>query len=303
MSSLKHLETRNALVNWQVAPEEALIVNSDKYKIEYRQNVENLISKISKKSLKKKTFVTICTNVLCAEIETSKDSIDPIDRDIYLPLEIAITKWSVAEAWKPEKERTYTKHFWMINPGSPPTGCRNHAREQKEKFHLIEFDKIDKLRDSYFETDLTKVMKEINAILTPDRIVFSQSLLHCRQDLGCLKWLNRETGYKTKPISVYSIEDLYVVLNRNLTDDKSVQDSICLGVAQHRLKSYDTYDSALQCDYHIDTVKEDSSLECNCCAKAVATAYTIVILNDVSWFSALCEQSSDIPDKTGESSN
>lgn len=275
----RHLEARNQLVNWQVAPAEFEIANYDFPKITYRQSVEKLIDAVPKKSLKKKTFVTIATNVLCADISSSKDTIDPIDRDIYLPLEIALTKWSVSDSGKSIDERTHTTQAWIMKPGDPPKGCVNYAINHKGN-HSIAYDKFDDEQDTFLELDLQKIIKEINSFLTPDRTVYSLSLKNCRQDLGSLKWLNRETGYKTKPINVYSLEDLYVVLIRSLSDDENLKLSICQGLARHRMEfTSDTLDPKMQCRYHKDRLSEDeSSLNC---AKALTVGYTMVLLDDI----------------------
>lgn len=283
----RQFEARSQMVDWQVAPAEFEIANYDTAKIKYRKAVEEFIAAVPRKSLKKKTFITICTNVLCAEITTSKDTIDPVDRDIYLPLEISLTKWNVNDASKPSEERSLTTHFWMLDPGSPPVGCINYALSHKAK-HKIEYTKLQSGKDSYVETDLQKVVKEINSILLPDRTVFSLDIRRCRQDLGCLKWLNRELGYKIRPIKVYSLEDLYVVLIRSLADDEQIKLSICQGLARHQMENTsDPYEPEIQCPYHRDKPKEDDDGVCVWCAKALGYGHTKVLLNDLSLYTDL----------------
>lgn len=270
---------------WQVAPAGFEIANYDKPKIDYRRKVENFIKPISLKSLRKKSFITIATNVLCADIDTSKESIDPADRDIYLPLEIALTKWSLSEAKKLKAdERVFKSSVWMINPGKPTRNSVCASRDQQAK-HKITFDLEDPDQNPYITTDLNQVMKEINSTLLPDRTVFSLSLQHCRQDLGCLKWLNRATGYKTRPISVYSLEDLYVVLMRHIKPE--LKKTVGLGLAHFRMEDCcDGYDTKLHCNYHEALAKEEDG-DCKYCALNLSISHTNLLLDDITSFTSL----------------
>jgi len=275
------LAARNEMVNWQVAPKQYEISNYDEPKLRYRKHVEQFINPLSLKSLRKKTFFTISTNVLCADISSSKDTIDPIDRDIYLPLEIAIVKWSLAEAKEPPESRELDAKAWMINPGPPTKGSNCYALEHKRS-HKIDFDPNDQTQNTYIESDLSEVMKQINSFLSADRLVFSLTLKHVRQDLGSLKWLNRETGYRSKPIKVYSLQDLYVVMIRHFQPDlKSV---IGYGMAEFRMEqSSDAYNSELQCSYHKAMSKNEGG-ECRFCAKGLSIGWTSVLVDDVAKF-------------------
>lgn len=272
-------------LDWQVAPAGYEIANYDKPKIHYREQVHNFIKPLSLKSLRKKSFITIATNVLCADIDTSKENIDPANRDIYLPLEIALTKWSLVEAKKANaKERLFKSSVWMINPGPPTRNSVCASRDHQAK-HKIKFDLEDPDQNPYIETDLNKVMKELNSALLPDRTVFSLNLYNCRQDLGCLKWLNRATGYKTRPISVYSLEDLYVVLMRHIKPD--TKKTIGQGLAHFRMEDCcDDYDTELHCDYHKAVANNDEG-DCKYCALNLSVSHTNILLDDVTSFTSL----------------
>ena len=280
----RQLASRNAMVDWQVAPADYEIANYDEPKARYRQYVEDFLATLPMKSLKKKTFVTISTNVLCAVTKSSKDTLDPIERDIYLPLEIALTKWSVAEADKSSEDRTLSTKVWILDPGAPPFGGSVGWAKDHKKLHKINYDKF-KASDTYIERDLQAVVKEINGFLTPDRLVFSTQLRNCRQDLGSLKWLNRETNSKMKPIKVYSIEDLYVVLIRRMVPDCVLQAHIGQGIARYRMEyTSNLYENKVKCQYHQDIVKEDPDNDCGNCASAVAICYSQALLNDITYF-------------------
>lgn len=268
-------------LEWQVAPAEYQIANYDQHKAHYRKQVEEFIKPISIKSLRKKTFITISTNVLCADIDTSHDNVDPIERDTYLPLEIALTKWSLAEAKKPQKDRTFNTSVWMINPGNPTRNSVCASRDHQAK-HKISFDLEDPGQNPYIAQDLGQVMKDINSLLLPDRTVFSTSLRQCRQDLGCLKWLNKATGFKTKPIKVFSLEDLYVVLIRHINPKSKT--IISQGIAHFRMEFCSAhYDTTLHCDYHRARIlgDEDGDGDCRFCARNLSISHTSILLDDI----------------------
>lgn len=277
------------MVDWQVAPASHEISNYDDAKIHYRESVEEILHALPIKSLKRLTFVTISTNVMCADINTSvsqsRPHIEPIDRDTYFPLEICLTKSSVSDISKSKEERTLKTVHWMFNPGPPPAnGSVLWAKDHKEKTHKIDYEKF-RPNDTYIETDLKKVIKEINAFLTPERIVYSVDLKNCRQDLGCLKWLNRKMNYIMKPVKVFSIEDLYVVLNRRLHPKLNQGNHICLGVTRLRFQeSSDLYDPDLHCRYHRDKLKEDDMAYTGYCAKAITECWTHALLDDIFHF-------------------
>lgn len=264
---------------WQVAPAEWELSNYDEPKIRYRQQVEAFIKPVTIKSLRKKSFITIATNVLCADIDSSKGHVDEIVRDLYLPLEIALTKWSVAEGKKPPQERTFKSSVWMLNPGTPTRGSICASRDHQAK-HKISFDLEDPEQNPYISPDLNQVVKDINSFLLPDRTVFSLSLRHCRQDLGCLKWLNKMTGFKTRPIRVFSLQDLYVVLIRHIKPE--AKKMIGLGVAQFRMEiCSEHYNSSLHCDYHSALANNDTDGDCRFCARNLTVSHTNVLLDDI----------------------
>lgn len=268
--------------NWQVAPAEYEINNYDEPKIRYREYVENYIKPMKPGSLKKKTFFTIATNVACADIST-KDNNDPLDKDLYLPLEIAITKWSLNCAQNEDGTRKLDSKLWMLNPGELPRGCINVANDFKSA-HKIDFDlrnPDDVNTNPYVEQDVNKVMKEINSFLSADRTVFSQSIYHVRQDLGCLKWLNSKATHKSNPISVFNLEDLYVVMSRFFNPEL---DNTCMGqgIAHYRLNNYyDSYDTSLQCLYHQIRAKNFEDGSTDSCAKALAYSRSNVMIEDI----------------------
>lgn len=277
------LVARSLLHDWQVAPAEYELANYDENKIEYRQYVQDFITALPKKSLKKKLFYTISTNVLCADIHTSKDTIDPVDRDIYLPLEIAITKWSLASGKEPTNERALDTRVWMLNPGPPPSGCRCFALDHI-KNHKIEFDDWDKGQNTHIESDVNLIMREINSFLSADRTVFSTSLRNARQDLGSLKWLNQQTDKKSKPIRVYSLEDLYVVLARHF--EPAVDPFVGQGIANFRLSCIENYDPVYHCKYHQTRAKLDDGTTGNC-ARALAYLTSNKLIEDVFGYTKL----------------
>lgn len=271
---------------WQVAPAEFQLQNYDQHKIQYRASVESYIKPLNKKSIKKKAFFTISTNVLCAETKSSKESIPPVDRDIYQPLEISITKWSFTSAKDPVDRRILETKFWMINPGEPT--YRTAALDHKA-YHKIDLDFKDTSESDYIENDLNKVVKEINSFLTAERLVFSLSLKYARQDLGCLKWLNRETGYRMKAIKVFSLEDLYIVIVRHLKPDTQMMTQ---GIVRFRFDfQSDTYNTELQCAYHRAKAKIEDG-ECRFCARCLSISYSNVIIDDVSNLADFLDSSS-----------
>jgi hypothetical protein len=291
---MSSLEARNMMVNWQVAPAGHELSNYDDAKIQYRESVQDIIHSLPAKSLKRFTFVIISTNVMCAAVETSvnqsRPHVEPIERDLYYPLEICLTKCSVSDMNKTREERTLKTVFWMLNPGPPPAdGSVMWARDHKEEFHKIDYDKF-RPNDTYIEKDIKKIVKEINSFLTPERLVFSTELRNCRQDLGCLKWLNRETNFIMKPVKVFSIEDLYVVLNRRMYPKLSQECHICQGVLRMRFQeTADTYDPELQCKYHQDKLREDDQASTGYCAKSMTVSWAHVILDDIYNFKAIEE--------------
>lgn len=280
--------------DWQVAPSELEIVNYDDFKIAYRQAVEKFIHSSTKKSLRKKTFYTIATNVLCADTITSSDRYAPADRDIYLPLEIAITKWSLTDAKTPIEGRVLDSKVWMINPG-PPTSMSQSAAKDHQKLHKINFDPNDTDQNQFVEPDLKKIIKEINGYLSADRLLFSLDLRRVRQDLGSLKWLNRETDGSLKPIKIYNMEDLYVVLIRYFNPDASKMYG--QGVANYRLESCTcSYETRMLCYYHKTICKEWQG-ECKNCAKALIQVQANLLINDVVDFGKVFEDPQPAPKK------
>lgn len=279
-------------VCWQNAPAEYEIANYDEPKIEYRQLVEKFIEPLSLKSLRKKTFYTIVTNVLCADVNSSKGVKDPIDKDLYLPLEIALTKWSInSKKNNHSEDDSYNSSpvnfvesdskVWMINPGPPIRTCNTIAIDHAKKHKIVwDYDEPDD-QNPYLD-DWDKTMKEINQFLSADRTVFSKELRYIRQDLGCLKWLNQNVKQKINPINVYSLEDLYVVLMRKLT---GIPESSSQNIARFRLDSDGDahYNAKLQCKYHGNkTLRDDSpDSETRYCALALSRCYSNIIANDL----------------------
>lgn len=256
--------------DWQVAPTELQLANYDEHKITYRAHVEKMIQNISRGNLLKKTFLTISVNVLCPDSDSKSPNLDPIERDIYLPLEIALTKWTMADRDMDRSERNFKTRVWIINPGNPTVG-NNVNSLSHIKFHKIDYKMLSK-DDELVESDPKKVMADINSLLLPDRTVFSLTIKKCRQDLGALKWLNLKTGCKMKPINVYSLEDLFVVVNRRLAPDRN--EHICLGVAQYVLNQInDSLDDELKCEFHLKVARE-SDEDCSHCARALAESST-----------------------------
>lgn len=275
-------ETHCEKIDWQVGPDEREIANYDEPKITYRQDVEKFVKSLPKKSIRKKTFYTIATNVLCVDKATCGTRHAPIDRDIYLPLEIAITKWSLANAKEPIEDRVLDSRVWMINPGRP-TNLSNSEALAHQKQHKIDFDPDDIEQNQFIEPDLKKIVKEINSYLSADRLVFSLDLKRIRQDLGTLKWLNRETDGSLKPIRVLSMVDLYVVLIRYFKPDcgKMYGQGLATFRMDHCTNSYDT---RMLCVYHKTKCKELEG-ECKNCAKALAQVRANILINDVVGFS------------------
>lgn len=272
---------RMAHQEWQVAAKSYELVHYDEHKLQLRTAVKNMIDLIATKNLKKKTFYTISTNVLCADTSTCYDDIAPAHNDLYLPLEIAILKWSVKDALVAPEERKFELKQWMVNPGKPGLGLNAIAQAHKAH-HKIEVDDFDK-DNPYVETDLVKVMKEINAFLNADRTVFSlggtEFKPRMRQDLGSLKWLNQKAGGKSKPIRVYNLVDLYVILLRRFKPDDKL---ICQGVAECRMTYHgNSHDRKRLCMYHKTIAKEEDG-ECGNCAASLAYVWTEVLLNDLA---------------------
>lgn len=270
----KLITQTNTNDEWQVAPAEWELSSYDSHKIEYREHVKKYIQPLNNKSIRKKAFFTISTNVLCADIDSSKVYNGSFDRDIYQPLEISITKWTFKHGNEPVDERVLESKVWMINPGRPLSA--SWALDHKAK-HKIDLDPED-TDNEYVQKDLNKVIKEINSFLSADRLVFSINIKHIRQDLGCLKWLNRETEWKLKPIKVFSLEDLYIVVVRHL---KPGQEGISSGPVSHRLEhASDTYNTKLHCSYHQAKSNIPDSDTCYC-AKGISLTYSNVIIDDV----------------------
>jgi hypothetical protein len=287
-----NLAERNLMVDWQVAPGCHEISNYDDVKIKYRQSVENIIHNMAPRNLKRMPIITISTNVMCADIETSvsrsRPHVEPIDRDVYFPLEICLTKSNVSEANKDREERNVKTLHFMVNPGPPPpNGSVQWSRDHK-RHHKIDYENF-RADDTYLTSDIRKIVKEINSFLTPERIVYSVELRNCRQDLGCLKWLNREANYIMKPVKVFSLEDLYVVLNRRLYPRLAQGNFFCQGVAKLRFERLDTYDPKIQCRYHQDRLKEDDEASTQYCAMAISQSRMHAILDDIFNFQLLEE--------------
>lgn len=265
---------------WQVAPAEHEIANYDAHKILYRQYVEDFIKQVPKKNLCKKAFFTIATNVLCADRESSNPDLFPTDRDIYLPLEIAISKWCLSSTDEAENSKRIITKVWMMNPGKPTHLSNSMAKDHAQK-HKIDFDYEDFDCNPFIEPDLKKIIKEINSFLSTDRIVFSIELRHVRQDLGSIKWLVKVAEAKCKPIKVFSLEDLYVVLSRSFAEPEAGK-KIGQGLARHRMHSCsDCHDPEIQCIFHQQKAKITDG-ETRYCAKAICTAYTKILIQDVS---------------------
>lgn len=290
---------------WQAAPAEHLIINTDEYKIKYRQEVEAYINQFQKKSIRRKQFITIAVNVLCADTKSSASNIPSFEKDLYLPLEIALVKWNIISRREPVMNRVLDSKVWMINPGSPPSGSINAALDHR-KVHKINYGQIDLDENPYIDKDLTKVAKEMNSFLTPDRVLFSLNLRQARQDLGSLKWLNREIGHKLKPIKILSLQDLYVVLIRYFNPDVGRMFGthsygnkiVCQGLVAHKVEdcsSLDTYDPDLQCYYHRTTSKQGGE-ECNKCAKALALSASHIVLEDIVKYGAVFQEQERVED-------
>lgn len=269
---------QSLLHNWQVGPAEHELANYDEAKIYYRQYVINLITPLAKKNLKKKGFVTISTNVLCADINTSAEDIEPIHRDLYLPLEISLTKWNLSAFKDDLSKQSVESRVWLINPGSPPLKCNCFAKDHYSK-HML-----DAFASSKFTSDYNTVLKEINSFLTSDRVVFSSSLKHVRQDLGSLKWLNQHVNKRIKPIKVFSLEDLYVVLIRHLlqTDNQLYGQ----GLANLRLMCNDSHNPEYQCDYH----KNNQAGASGNCAQSLSYHRSRALIIDVNNFTKLFQE-------------
>lgn len=271
---------RNLSTGWQVAPALYEIQHGDKHKIKYRKEVDERINSLPLKFVKKLPIIIISTNVMCADIRSSQSD-NPDEKDLYLPLEICLTKSCVSEANKEKSERVVKVAHWIINPGRPPATTVNDARDHVEQ-HKIEYEKF-RPNDPFVETDLRKIVKEINAFLTPERMVFSRELRHCRQDLGSLKWLSdqvkKNNGLTMKPIKLFSLEDLYVVMLRRLYPQHD--GTVCLGMAQMNFMRADYHDTNVQCSYHKARFIEDDATTTNC-AMGVATCLMHVLLDEAS---------------------
>lgn len=263
---------------WDVAPAEHQIYSNDEIKVTYRKNCKDIIDRTANKSLLKKPFFTISTNVLCADVDTKYERHPPEDRDIYLPLEISITKWSLMDAKVSSRLRKMTNKTWMINPGQATRGCISRAKEHGQKTHKIEFDPDDQ-ENVYVEHDWSKVVKEINSFLATDRVVYSLQLKNVRQDLGCIKWLNREVNYKMKPIKFLSLVDLYVILIRHFSPEMGF--FIGEGIAKYRM-GYCCDPYGKMCIYHESRSKEDvENGQTAYCAQALSHGWTNKLLDDL----------------------
>lgn len=265
-----------APMEWQVAPREHEIANYDEPKIRYRRYVEDYVKSIPNKTILKRSFYTISTNVLCADISTKAETLDPIDRDLYLPLEIAITKWCLNDGKTPIEERKQDTRVWMIDPGSPTSGSISYSLDHSKK-HKIVLNHASRPTHEFLEPSTLKVIREINSFLPADRTVFSLDLRRIRQDLGCLKWLNRQAGSRSSPIKVYDLENLYVVLVRRFKPE--TQSSIGLGIAHLRMEhSSDPYDDKNHCKYHKKRTEEG---ECICfCSRNLTFGWSNVLISD-----------------------
>lgn len=265
---------------WGLAPGEHQIYSDDDVRMEYRRIVNRIVNSTAKKSLMKKPFFVISTNVLCAEVETKYDSLPPEDRDLYLPLEITITKWNLMAAKEPSRKRQLITKHWMINPGNPPDKCRATSLEHR-RVHKIDFDPDDE-NNPYIEKSFDKIAREINNFLAPDRTVYSLTLRHLRQDLGCLKWLNREVNYKMKPIRFLDLVDLYVVLVRYFKPEEG--QAFGCGIAKWSLESF-SESQMKQCDYHEDRLKEDAvNNETQFCTLSRSYSWSDKFLDDMIRF-------------------
>lgn len=289
-------EVHCAKADWQVGPTEIEIANYDKHKIAYRLDVENFVNKLAKKSIRKKNFFTIATNVLCYDKATYGDRHAPADRDIYPPLEIAIAKWSLANAREPIESRVMDSRTWMINPGRPTHLSHSDARAHREH-HKIDFDPDDIEQNQFIEPNLKTIIKDINSYLSPDRLVFSLNLQRIRQDLGALKWLNRKTEGSLKPIKILSMLDLYVVLIRYFNPDagKIYGQGLATFRMDHCSNSYET---RMLCVYHKTKCKKSEG-ECKNCAKALVQVQANIMIDDVVKFGKVFE---DLPNATNKKS-
>lgn len=283
----KQYVAQSILDDWQVSPRESDWANYDEPHVEYREHVKNFLRGIPTKTLRKKAFFTISTNVLCADQDSSDDTLPPAVRDIYLPLEISLTKWSLSLGKIPIEDREILSKTWMINPGKPTRGSICISMDHAKLTHKIDI-KPDDTDNPYVSYDLNKVVSEINQILTSERIVFSSTVRHIRQDLGCLKWLNIQTGSKTKPIRVYGIEDLFVCLIHRLKADCPYY--IGRGLAMHKLTtSLNVYDPELMCDYHRVLAETDEG-QCSCCASCLSISHSHVVIDNVCNFTGLWKE-------------
>lgn len=268
---------------WDVAPADHEIYSDETIKPLYRQAVADMLEGLTNKSLMKKPFFTIATNVLCPHIDTGAGDRDIGDanRDVYLPIEISITKWSIRDAKINRTDRKFETKHWIINPGPHNYHMGKYVRLHKPK-HKIEFDEYD-AESPYINNDLQAIAREINSFLTVDRMVFSQTLKHVRQDLGSLKWLNREMEYKLKPITVLNLVDLYVLLMRKFKPDLEIMGQ---GPALHRLEL--TRSSRRMCRLHRDLFKTGE--ETDNCAKALTISKSHRLLDDLKLIAELyCE--------------
>lgn len=130
---------------------------------------------------------------------------------------------------------------------------------------------------------MSKIIKEINSFLTADRTVFSIGLKHIRQDLGSIKWLNKKTGYKSKPIRFLSLEDLYVILVRSFTPPE-LGNKTGQGLARHRMTlTIGCLDPERQCPFHRAKGKLTDGETSNC-AQAVSSCFSEVLRKDIHDF-------------------
>lgn len=265
---------------WDIAPADHEIYSMDHVRPMYRKAVEQYIN-VPNKTLMKKPFFTIATNVLGPDVHYSRRRVSMLSDDlvdIYLPLEIAITKWSIRDAKLKRKERKIETRCWVINPAAAVDyTVAQYSRLHFPK-HKISFDTdIDK-ESPYVEDDWQKIGTEINSFLSQDRVVFSQSLRHIRQDLGSLKWLNHELiklhNKGLKPISVLNIVDLYVLLIRKFNTDPDFM--IGEAIANYRLNKGHCFH---QCKFHKHLLEVD--IETPNCAKALTIGKTNKLLNDM----------------------
>lgn len=267
--------------DWEPGPGEHDITHQDDVKIKFRKFTEDyLVQCKSIKDLFKKKFVNISTNVLCAVVDSDKEHIPNYIRDLYMPVELSVTKWSLDM-----EEKDYVVHHFMFHPGEPARNCRVEAQKH-QPMH-----KITGIRDGPLDTPREKykeVLSTIYQLVSHDYTLFSMSIKHIRQDLGSIKWLvdqvcgpdgNRK---KYKPLKIYSLQDLYICVAKRVGFFTSI---IGTKVAEKRLDStgYE-YELDLLCHYH----KQPEYETCNC-TRANCMAKARKFTRDIKWFQTIIE--------------